>query len=67
MLTTSVSCTLGTAVYLAMLCRSILLVEETEVHTKTPDLPQVTDKLYHKMLFRVICCQNLWTLPLTTI
>ena len=31
--------------------RSVLLVEETEVHTeKNTDLSQVTDKLYH------ICC-----------
>jgi hypothetical protein len=31
--------------------QSNLLVKETGVHGETADLPQVTDKLYHKMLY----------------
>jgi hypothetical protein len=31
--------------------QSNLLVKETGVHRETADLPQVTDKLYHKMLY----------------
>ena len=33
--------------------RLVLLVEETGVLGKNHDLPQVTDKLYHKMLYQV--------------
>jgi hypothetical protein len=36
-----------------ILWQSVLLVEETGYQEKTIDLPQVTDQLYHIMLYQV--------------
>ena len=36
---------------LVILWRSVLLVEETGIPVENHDLPQVTDKLYHRMMF----------------
>ena len=42
-----------TTIYSVISWRSVLLVEETGVPGETTDMSEVTDKLYHIMLYRI--------------